>query len=243
MKGLMSLPASAVWVVCEEQRERLVREYGFPRERIELVLNTPELAKLPAFVPPSGRPPGGRFGYHGILCDDRELEVILRGFDRFVASQPEAARPGLSLLLAGGGESETQLRALKQGLAHGAQIEMTGRYRPEDLQGLYDRVDYGVVALRASVFTEHTLANKFFDYAALGKPFVYPKLAPLERVMSQLRCGVGFEPGSEASVTQAFESLLQAPYVELAKSGRAAIERELNWMQDSERLLASLQKL
>ena len=225
-----------ILVVCEEQKERLVKEYAYPAEKISVVLNTPELEALPST---NGSAPSqtGKitFGYHGILCQDRELEVILKGFE--IAA---VGNPNYRLLIAGGGESEQELRNLASTLKAKSQIDFTGRYTPDSLNELYSRADYGIVSLRANIFTEHTLANKFFDYAALGKPFIYPDLAPLRRVMTQMKCGVSFVPGSPESAAHALKQIQGLNYEQMRASGRKAVEAELNWENDSSRMVTFL---
>ena len=230
----------ALWVVCEEQKQRLIADFGVPASKISLVLNTPEEIPSSSMALSTRRT---RFGYHGILCEDRELEVILKGFDLFVDSCPDSERPQMSLLIAGGGESEEELRRLAAGLKYPGQIEFTGRYSPETLPGLYDRVDYGVVSLRANLFTEHTLANKFFDYAARGKPFLFPNLKPLARVIKDLKCGVAFAPGSPQSVAQSMRAIRSADYAALAQAGIRGIQTQYHWAQDAQRIQLSLEAL
>jgi glycosyltransferase involved in cell wall biosynthesis len=224
-----------ILVVCEEQKDRLVREYSYPAERICVVLNTPEREAWTNVRKGTSRRKPFLFGYHGVLNEGRELEVVLKGFDRACAAEPD-----LRLLIAGGGESEGSLRAFAEGLASRDKIEFTGRFAPERLLELYSRVDFGVLSLRANTFTRNTLANKLFDYAALGKPFIYPGLGPLERVMSRMRCGVAFEPGSAESAAAAFREVRRADYEALSRRGLESIDREFNWTADSSRMLEFL---
>lgn len=232
------LPLMAgILVVCEEQRERLMRQYGVEAERICVVLNTPEREAWAHVPRGTTRPKPFQFGYHGVLNEGREFEVVLRGFDRACSEQPD-----LRLLVAGGGESEGALRALASSLPSRDKIEFTGSYAPERLPELYARTDFGVLSLRENDFTRHTLANKLFDYAALGKPFIYPGLGPLERVLARMRCGVAFEPGSADSAGRAMLAIRSADYGELSRRGIESIDAEFNWSVDSARMLEFLSR-
>ena len=219
-------------VVCDENAERL-RDSGVDHARLVVVRNTPEAAfrSAVAATPLEQRQNPTRFGYLGHLAEDRQLETILVGFD-LAASR----NPSITLLIAGGGESEHNLRAIAAGLNSRDRIRFTGRYRLEDQATLYAGIDFGIVSLRRNVFTEHTLGNKFFDYPALGKPFIYPNLPPLCRVMSEMGCGVSFEAGSAESAAAAILAILDADYSAMSAAGRAAISREFNWEVDSARL-------
>lgn len=235
--------ADGIIVVCEEMRERLMTEYGVPDERICVAMNTPELPLplIEATQAPAGN--RGRFGYFGILCQDRQLDIILRGFD-----EAWRADNGLSLLLAGGGESEQELRSLAAALPSKDRIRFTGKFSPAELPALMAEVDFGIVALEANEFTEHTLANKFFDYAARGMPFLFADLKPLRRVMAAMGSGEGYEPGSAPSAARAMLALRrtlgkdEAAYLETGARGRKAVEGEFNWARDGGRLAAFLQR-
>lgn len=224
-----------IWVVCEEQKERLVKDYGIDAAKIILVLNTPEDVG-PAQAAVSR--PRTCFGYHGLLCDDRELEVVFKGFD--IAAEKN---PDITLLIAGGGESERDLRQLRAKLRHKDRVEMTGRYEPQALASLYDRADFGIVSLRKNLFTEHTLANKFFDYAGRGKPFLFTDIAPLRRVMNQMKAGVGFQAGNPASFAEAVDTLRAQNYEELAQNGIRSVQTEFNWKSDAARMLESIERV
>lgn len=219
-------------VVCDEQAERLNRDYAYPLEKMEVVRNSTDLSKWTGFARGAHNAKPLCFGYHGILCEDRELEVVLKGFDLAAAGMRD-----IELLIAGGGESETELRALAKTLAHADRIRFTGRYTPEALPSLYGQTDFGVVSLRDNEFTRHTLANKFFDYAALGKPFIFPAIAPLTRVMAKMNCGVAFAPGSPEAVAEAMREIRRRDYSSMSMSGMTAIENEFNWSADTARLL------
>ena len=222
-----------ILVVCDEQKQRLIEEYKISPDKVCVVLNTPELNSIGQPVARQVKA-GGRtcFGYHGILCEDRELEVVLKGFD--ICAQ---ADPRVELLMAGGGESEASLRKLADTLASKDRIRFTGRYQPADLAALYQEADFGIVSLRVNRFTEHTVANKFFDYAALGKPFIFTDVTPLVTVMKKMDCGVAFHGGSPESAAEAFKKIQTLKYPDLAVRGRAAIEREFNWDVDSRRMI------
>ncbi|HXS99928.1 MAG TPA: glycosyltransferase, partial [Elusimicrobiota bacterium] len=231
-----ALPLMAgILVVCEEQKERLVRQYSYPAERICVVLNTPEREGWSGVQRGSRHPKPFQFGYHGVMNEGRELEVVLKGFDLACAADPD-----LRLLLAGGGESEESLRALAATLPARDKIQFTGWYAPERLPELYSRTDFGVLSLRDNGFTRHTLANKLFDYAALGKPFIYPSIGPLERVLSRMRCGVPFQPGSAESAARAIREIRRADYAEMGRRGQEAVEAEFNWSVDSARMIEFL---
>jgi glycosyltransferase involved in cell wall biosynthesis len=219
-------------VVCDEQKARLVEEYRVSPDRICVAMNTPEPSKAPRTT--RRRAPAA-FGYHGNLSADRDLPTVLAGFDR--AAERDAA---ITLHVAGGGESEDELRGLHARMRHRARVRLTGRYALDDLPTLYRESDYGIVALQANPFTEHTVANKLFDYAALGMPFVHSDVGPVTRISRQIGSGVPFDAGSAESAARAFLALRKMDYRLLSKKGATAVARRFNWGVDGKRLVEFL---
>lgn len=229
-----AVPSMAgITVVCDEQKDRLVREYGYPQDRIEVVLNTPKLSAYQGVPRGTASAHPCTFGYHGILCQDRNLETVISGFG--IAAQ---RNPHLRLLLCGDGESAAFLKALVEASPVTDRIVMTGRYTAAELPQLYAQADFGVVSLRVNEFTQHTLANKFFDYAALGKPFIFTRVRPLENAMRSMQCGVPFEGDDPSSVARAMEDLYAGDYETLSRNGVESVETRFNWTRDEEIFLS-----
>lgn len=230
--------ADGILTVCEEMKLRLRREFDYPEERIASVLNTPPRARF-AQIPERQRDPARlRFGYHGILADDRDLATLLRGFD-FAAAQ----HPHIELEIHGDGESMPALSELRSNSVHRTRIHLRGPYAHDQLDQLYADIDFGVVSWGINPFTQTTIANKFFDYAACGRPFVFAATEPSIRLMREMRCGVGYRGGDPADVARAMLELVQADYATLAANGRRAVQQTYNWESDTVRMLALLEQI
>jgi glycosyltransferase involved in cell wall biosynthesis len=178
------------------------------------------------------------FGYHGVLADDRDLTTLLRGFDMAAASHPD-----IHLEIHGDGESMPALCELRERLPGRARIHLRGPYRYDQLDALYADVDFGVVSLAVNAFTQATLPNKLFDYAACGRPFIFTATEPSQRVMREMRCGLGFRGGDPADVARAMLEIAQADYRTLAANGRNAVQHAFNWEADSTRMLGLLEQI
>ncbi|HET9835695.1 MAG TPA: glycosyltransferase family 4 protein [Rhodanobacteraceae bacterium] len=230
--------ADGILPVCEEMKQRLQREFDFPPECIAPVLNTPEKAR---FANVRERQRGlrrWRFGYHGVLAEDRDLTTLLRGFDLAAARNPD-----IELEIHGDGESMPALKALRERLPSRTRIHLRGPYTPDRLESLYADVDFGVVSLAVNAFTQVTLPNKLFDYAACGRPFVFTATQPSLRLMRDMRCGVAYRDGEPADVARAILEITQADYQALAANGRDAVQRTFNWENDSARMLGLLEQV
>ncbi|MGN6313513.1 MAG: glycosyltransferase [Rhodanobacteraceae bacterium] len=230
--------ADGILPVCEEMKDRLNREFGFPVECIQPVLNTPERSRF-AHIPARERKPGKLcFGYHGFVADDRDLQTLLRGFDIAASRHPE-----IRLEIAGDGESMPELSALRERLAHRHRISLRGPFARSEVDSLYGQIDFGVVSWADNTFTQTTIANKFFDYAACGRPFIFTATAPMVRLMREMRCGIPYRGGDSHDCARAILELAAADYDTMAANGRRAIQEHFNWENDSGRMLAFLEQI
>ncbi|HET7558105.1 MAG TPA: glycosyltransferase family 4 protein [Rhodanobacteraceae bacterium] len=230
--------ADGILPVCEEMKQRLQREFDFPAESIVPVLNTPERARFTR-VPERVRDPRRlTFGYHGMLADDRDLKTLLRGFDIAASRNPD-----IHLEIHGDGESMPGLRELRERLHNRVRVHLRGPYAPDQLDSLYADVDFGVVSLAVNAFTQVTLPNKLFDYAACGRPFIFTATEPSQRLMRDMRCGIPCKHGEPGDVARAMLELTQADYATLAANGRSAVQRTFNWEADSARMLGLLEQI
>lgn len=232
------LATDGIMPVCEEQKSRLVDDYGVASDRIVTVMNTPERGAFDDVAPSARNGSTWRFGYHGFVDRDRDLATLLRGFDLAISR-------GLpvTLEIAGGGEALGELRALGAGLANGSRITFHGAFAPGELKRLYSGVDFGIVPCQVNPFTQCTVANKFFDYAACGRPFIFTATRPTERLMKTMRCGISYAGGDPEAAAAAIARIVEADYDAMARNGLDAVRDEFNWTRDTDRMLAFLERV
>jgi glycosyltransferase involved in cell wall biosynthesis len=222
--------ADGVITVCDEQKDRLARDYAYPHEKMVSVLNTSEKSKFASVLIPAKRR-GKCFGYHGNLIQDRDLGTVIRGFDLAAARDPE-----VTLVIAGSGESLAEIQTEIARTKNHERITLLGAFKPEQLLELYGKVDFGIVSLQVNEFTHNTLANKFFDYAACGKPILFAATRPMLKLMKRMKCGRPYHGGDPESVAEAMMELMASDYVELSGNGKRAVETEFHWEADVTRM-------
>jgi glycosyltransferase involved in cell wall biosynthesis len=231
------MEADGVMPVIEEQKQRLIRDYGCTPDSIVPVLNTPETERLPATI--STRRSALSFGYHGVVIQDRDLLTVVRAFELAADRHSE-----LTLTIAGEGESLADIRSALATSRHAGRVTLTGKkFEPAEAAGLYSAVDYGIVCWTVNDFTNNTIANKFFDYAAFGKPIIFAETLPMVRLMKTMNFGFGYKGGDPESCAEAMLKLVAANYEELASSGRKAVEAEYHWAVDARRMINFLSGL
>lgn len=232
------LKADGVMPVCEEQKLRLVREYGILAARVEPVLNTPKRAQFASMPSHDPRQHAWRFGYHGIVAQDRDLLTVVRGFD--IAAAKNLA---ITLTIAGDGESMSDLRTEVERLPSRARITLSGAFARADVDRLYAETDIGIVSWAVNPFTETTIANKFFDYAACGRPFVFTATQPMLHLMETMRCGIPYRGGDPEDLARAMLQIVEADYAALAANGRRSIDEKFHWEKDVARMMAFLERV
>lgn len=226
---------NGVMPVCEEQKSRLMRDYGVPADRIVTVMNTPDRDAFADVAPATRKDSLWRFGYHGFVDRDRDLATLIRGFDLAISRGVP-----VSLEIAGAGGALAELQELADALPSRSRISFHGAYLPGATKALYSQVDFGIVPCQVNAFTQCTVANKFFDYAACGRPFIFTATAPTVRLMETMNCGVSYEGGNPEAVAAAIAQITRADYDVLANNGRLAVEKTFNWSCDARRMVAFL---
>ena len=154
---------------------------GVPRDKLEIVINSPSLARFDA----AGHPrrtfrEDGRSGsiYTGALTPTYELDVALRAFAGLVETRPEL---DAAFDLYGRGDSEDSLRTLVTELGIGDRVTFHGRIPIDDVPAAVAAADIGLAPTRLDPFTAMSLSGKVYEYAAMGKPVVASALPMVER--------------------------------------------------------------
>ncbi len=231
-----------VLVVSPEAGERLER-LGLARERWTLVGNTPDLARLDCGMPPSRPLPDAFAGrplliFTGILVGDRGLDVAIAGLAQLGSRSPRPA-----LLVIGDGPARDRYEAQARALGLGADVCFAGWIDHAELPAWLRRADVGILPFHACTHIDTTLANKLFDYMALGLPVLASDARPMRRVLAETHAGVTFRAGDAADFARAAASMLDEPAARRAmgERGRKAAAETYNWSRDAERLLAAVE--
>lgn len=230
-----------VLVVSPESAERLERN-GLPPGRCTLVGNTPDLAHFTTDRPASRALPPAFEGrpillFTGILVGDRGLDVALDGLARL-----RELRPRPALVVIGDGRARARYEADAKRLGVESDVAFLGFLDHEELPAWMARADVGILPFHTCPHIHTTLANKLFDYMALGLPVLASDARPMVRVLRETQAGVTFRSGDGADFARSAESLLRDPGLRraMAERGRKAAVETYQWAYDAERLLAAV---
>jgi glycosyltransferase involved in cell wall biosynthesis len=234
--------APRVLVVSPEAGERLER-LGLPHDRWTLVGNTPDLSRLDGVSSSWKVPPGftGRpiLVFSGILVGDRGVEVAIAGLRRLRSRQPRPA-----LVVIGEGPARARFEAVARAEGVEDDVAFVGWVEHDELPAWLRRADVGLLPFHACTHIDTTLANKLFDYMALGLPVLASDARPMVRVLAETQAGLVFRAGDADDFARQAAALLDDPARRraLGENGRKSVIETYHWERDAERLLAAVER-
>lgn len=239
--------ADHVWVVVEENRDRLVQEVGIANEKISVVSNVPtseSMADLIQFR--RDRAPGSSQTLTLVF-----LGIVdpLRGLDVLIGAVAEANRRGaakrIRLLVIGDGSARQELEAIAQQLGADADVEFTGWIDSNEKYRYLAEGDFGVIPHVDCELCQTTIPNKLFDYLGAGIPALATDLAPIRRVIERHDCGVVVSWGRDDMATDLI-ALAERPSQDLeqmGERGRKAVLATYNWSYEEAAIRTTLKHI
>lgn len=231
-------------VVCPEAGRRLERQ-GLPADRWVEVGNTP---RLDVFAPEGEAPPEIErlpasfvIFFAGLLAGDRGLDVALVALSRL-----EAIEPGrFGMVIAGAGPMTGVLTRQVEALRLSDRVLLPGFVPHHRLPDWITRVQLGLLPFHACPHIDSTLANKLFEFMALGLPVVVSDVPPMRRVLEETGAGVLFRSGDPDDLARAIRAMASDPKAarEHGEAGARAVRSHYHWGVDEERLLRAFARL
>jgi len=233
--------ASGIITVCEENSNRLSKQYGYNAAQIVVVHNTPDSSVFCNVRKGLQNPALRHFGFHGYVAPERNVEVLVRAFAIAAREHPD-----LVLTIAGDGESMPEVRRAVDETQMHERIRLLGAYKYSELERLYGEIDVGVVVYRNDEFSNFTIPNKLFDYLACGKPVLVSDAAPLKRIVETTKTGLVSRcdtPERLARALLSMAAMTKADGEQASRNGILASERLYNWSVDTKTLLAFVENV
>jgi len=227
-----------VFVVADEQVERLVRA-GIARERISVVMNTPDVEY---YVDRAQQGSESRAGGDCTLLYIGKVDAH-RGIGVLVRAMPQIHRrhPAAKLLIVGDGTEKAALERLAADLEVADAVIFQGWVRFDQVPGLIAQSTVCLIPHLKSEHTETTVPNKIFDYMVFAKPVVASDCAPLARIIAEARCGCVFRSGDPVDLADKVVGVLtDTNRGTLGDNGRRAVSERYHWRRDAAVLLARL---
>jgi glycosyltransferase involved in cell wall biosynthesis len=218
-----------IFVVVEEQRERLISE-GVTPERISVVTNAIDVDMFTRGGPSADTPLDDDSGiykllYVGFITVERGLDDIIRSL-RIIKQQGLPVR----LYIAGSGNYEPVLRALAASEDVADLVRFTGFVPFEQIQFYIAKSDVCLIPHVRSKFIDTTMPNKLFQYMLMSKPVLVSDAKPLARVVRECACGFVFESGNPDSAAAAIRAAYNARHdPSLGRRAQQAVLDKYTW--------------
>jgi glycogen synthase len=226
--------ADRVVTICEAMRREL-GERGVSPERVSVVpngVNVEELTPLPrsaALAARLGLNGGPVFGFIGSFYRYEGLRFLVEAFPKIRAQIPNAR-----LMLVGGGEEETVLKA-QAGASDG--VLFTGRVPHSQVNDYYSLVDVFVCPRLRMRLTELVTPLKPLESMAMGKAVLASDVGGHRELIENGRTGLLFAAEDtddlvKQSVRLAKDMALRA---DLGEAGRRFVNGDRSWVKLAER--------
>lgn len=218
-----------IFVVVEEQRERLINE-GVAPERISVVTNAIDIelftgGSATVVTPLDDDPDIYKLLYVGFITVERGLDDIIRAL-RLTKQQGLPAR----LYVAGSGNYEPQLRKLAESEGVTDLVRFTGFVPFDQIRFYVRKSDLCIIPHVRSKFIDTTMPNKLFQYMLMGKPVLVSDAKPLARVARDCTCGFVFQSGNPESAALAIRMAYDARNdTSLGERARQAVIERYTW--------------
>jgi glycosyltransferase involved in cell wall biosynthesis len=225
--------ADRILAVHEPHAQRLVQS-GIPREKIDVVLNSPNPEIFKPIDELYGAPPKDdhfTLVFHGTVSRRLGIDTAI-----YAVHELRDRIPQLHLRLIGTGDFWEAAQALVTRLKLDDRVRFESQVPLEQLPAALSTVSVGLVPNPASSATHLMLPVKLLEYAALGIPVIAARLRTIEHFFPEDAVRY-FEPGNVASLAAAIEEVHARPEYRAAIAKRAAsIMTGLGWNAQRENL-------
>jgi len=192
-------------VACQE----IFLARGCPREKLRVVMNTPDedifALRVPTSVPRNGARPFVLM-YHGTLVERNGLDIAVTALATVRRAVPRAelwiyghATPFLNVVM-----DQARRRGLEKAVRH------LGGKNLEEIVAAIDECDVGVIPNRASAFTSINTPVRIFEYLSRGKPVVTARSRGVLDYFPEDALFF-FEPGDADDLARAIARVFDSP--------------------------------
>ena len=232
-----------IWVMIEESRDRLL-DKGISKDKISIVSNTPVRKRF-----------NGKSSYVPEIIQQHQEALILlyvgfvnysRGLDVIIESLPHVIRQGIDVfcVIIGTGTAEKALADKVQQLDIQDKVAFEGWVENKQVPDYVAGADICLVPHHKCSHWENTIPNKLFDYMAAGKAVLVSDVTPMQRIVSDVQCGLVFQSGNASSMAEQIIRLAdQNLRAKLGAHGQESVRTNYNWNNEVTVMLDSLKKV
>jgi glycosyltransferase involved in cell wall biosynthesis len=240
-----TMESDRVIAVVQEMKDRLVRDYQAPSDKISVITNSEDFSFLLQPEDPeiySAYP--GRFiiTYSGNIGPHRGVDTVIEAM-QYLRHYPE-----ITFIIVGSG-SEAVMHNLS-GLVSRFELEnnvfFLGRQPFAKFYSYMKFADANIIPHKSNGHTDNTIPHKLFQAMMVGKPVIVSSSAPLKRVVSQAESGMIFAADDAKDLSEKIIALYESKPLQqqLGSNGyNATVKGKMNWQTDQQQLIDLYNKL
>jgi len=238
--------ADEVTCICEGIRGDLIQR-GIPAKKITIVANAVDASRFQ----PVGEPDAAlveKYGlknqkviaFIGSFYDYEGLDILVAAFAKLRQVQSD-----VKLLLVGGGQVESELKAQIEQLDLADQVIMTGRVPYQEVESYYSLTDILVYPRKSMRLTDLVTPLKPLEAMAQKSMFVASDVGGHKELVRDGVNGTLFKADDVDDLVRTLQDLLAAEdtWPAIKDAGRRFVEEERNWPNSVSNLNAVYQRL
>jgi PEP-CTERM/exosortase A-associated glycosyltransferase len=224
--------ADHVFTICEGLRGDIVAR-GIPAQKVTVIPNAVDIDAFDVGGEPDqalkaqlGLAGCDVVGFIGSFYAYEGLDLLLQALPAILAQ-----RPGVRVLLVGGGPQDAALKAQARSLSLADKVVFTGRVPHKEVQRYYDLVDVLAYPRHSMRLTELVTPLKPLEAMAQGRLLVASDVGGHKELIRHNETGLLFKAGSPEALAQAVLQMLgqRERWPQLRRAGREFVELERNW--------------
>jgi glycosyltransferase involved in cell wall biosynthesis len=226
-----------VVVVVGEQRERIAKLYGIPKEKIEVISNTADISLLSQFESEQNARKSREkwtVSYVGGFSKHRGIDVLINAIPRMLEKHKN-----VHLVLVGEDPFRKRLEGLVRSLGIQEHVTFTGWVPFEKAMGHVKGSDICVIPYHNTPHTATTVPHKLFQYMFFKKPVLGADVMPLKRIITETMCGLVFKAGDSKDLAEKLVHMVddEEGIEEMGRNGHRAVIEKYNWDNEGGKLL------
>lgn len=124
-------------------------------------------------------------------------------------------------------------------------INLIGKMLHNELLNFLNKQHIGIIPHDNSDYIQYTIPNKIFDYMAHSLPVITSSARPLKRIVEETNCGYVYEACNPKSLAECINYILNhnSELYEKSQNGYNAVKSMYNWENDEKIMLNVIKKI
>jgi glycosyltransferase involved in cell wall biosynthesis len=236
-KRVIHIPTHIIAVV-DEMKEKLIREYLIPPERITIVSNLEKLdfASITETDEFEFKECTFYIAYVGGISPVRGLETVIEAISNFKKKNKK-----VEFILVGSGNQSylTSLSNLAGDLNCSEQVHFLGQKPFSKINYFIENANVNIIPHIKNEHTDNTIPHKLFQIMMQKAPLLVSNCKPMERIVKNHDAGFVFQASNSLDLVEKIIEMESTPQLVVKRVQNAfqAVKEDLNWEKESLKLI------